>query len=143
MRHRLAGRKLSRNTSHRRALQKNLINSLFRHERIVTTLAKAKEYRPRAERLITLSKVDTVANRRRAFAILRDKEVVKKLFESLGPRFRDRPGGYTRILHFSKRRVGDDAPMALFELLDSPGTSAAAPDTKAEKKKKKKKKAED
>jgi large subunit ribosomal protein L17 len=117
MRHRLAGRKLNRSTSSRLALKKNLINSLFRHGRIRTTLPKAKEYRPRAEKLITLGRVDTVANRRRAFSILRDKLVVKKLFEEIGPRFKNRPGGYTRILHLSKRRVGDDASMALFELL--------------------------
>lgn len=117
MRHRLAGRKLGRNTAHRLALQKNLIVSLFRHERIRTTLPKAKEYRRRAEKLITLAKVDSVANRRRAFAWLRDDEIVRKLFDQIAPRFKDRPGGYTRVLHLSKRRVGDDASMALFELL--------------------------
>lgn len=117
MRHRLAGRRLGRNTAHRLALQKNLIVSLFRHERIRTTLPKAKEYRGRAEKLITLAKVDSVANRRRAFAWLRDDEIVRKLFDEIAPRFKDRPGGYTRVLHLSKRRVGDDASMALFELL--------------------------
>lgn len=117
MRHRLAGRKLGRSTAHRLALQKNLIVSLFRHERVRTTLPKAKEYRSRAEKLITLAKVDSVANRRRAFAWLRDDVIVRKLFDEIGPRFKDRPGGYTRVLHLSKRRVGDDASMALFELL--------------------------
>ena len=117
MRHRLAGRRLGRNTAHRLALQKNLIVSLFRHERIRTTLPKAKEYRRRAEKLITLAKVDSVANRRRAFAWLRDNTIVRKLFDEIAPRFKDRPGGYTRVLHLSKRRVGDDASMALFELL--------------------------
>mgnify|MGYP003572265508 FL=1 len=117
MRHRLAGRRLGRNTAHRLALQKNLIVSLFRHERIRTTLPKANEYRRRAEKLITLAKVDSVANRRRAFAWLRDNTIVRKLFDEIAPRFKDRPGGYTRVLHLSKRRVGDDASMALFELL--------------------------
>jgi len=117
MRHRNYGRKLGRTTAHRLALKKGLISSLFRHERIRTTIQKAKEYRPRAEKLITLAKRDSVANRRRAFQILRDKEVVKKLFEELGPRYKDRPGGYTRILHLPKHRIGDDARMALFELL--------------------------
>jgi len=129
MRHRLAGRKLGRNTSSRLALQKNLIVSLFRHERIRTTLPKAKEYRGRAEKLITLAKVDTVANRRRAFAWLRDDEIVRKLFDQIAPRFKDRPGGYTRVLHLSKRRVGDDASMALFELLPD-GSGDKAGDTK-------------
>jgi len=137
MRHRIAGRKLSRNTASRRALMKSLINSLFKHERIKTTLAKAKEYRPRAEKLITLGKVDSVAHRRRAFAILRDKEVVRKLFDTIGPRFRDRPGGYTRILHYSKRRVGDDAPMALFELLPDGLESQSGIEPKGKEKKKK------
>jgi large subunit ribosomal protein L17 len=143
MRHRLAGRKLGRKTSARIALKKSLINSLFRYERIRTTLPKAKEYRPRAEKLITLARVDSVANRRRAFSILRDEEVVRKLFDDIGPRFRNRPGGYTRILHIAKRRVGDDAPMALFELLPDgrEGTEAPEPaDDKAAKGKKKKKK---
>ena len=117
MRHRLAGRRLGRSSAHRLALQKNLIVSLFRHERVRTTLPKAKEYRRRAEKLITLAKVDSVANRRRAFAWLRDAEIVRKLFDEIAPRFKDRPGGYTRVLHLSKRRVGDDASMALFELL--------------------------
>jgi len=134
MRHRLAGRKLGRDTSHRLALKKSLINALFKYERIRTTLPKAKEYRPRAEKLITLAKVDTVANRRRAFSILRDKVTVKKLFEEIGPRFKNRPGGYTRILHFSKHRVGDDARMALFELL--PDEQAVAKDEGSGKKKK-------
>ena len=141
MRHRLAGRKLGRKTAARIALKKSLINSLFRYERIRTTLPKAKEYRPRAEKLITLARVDSVANRRRAFSILRDEAVVRKLFDDIGPRFRNRPGGYTRILHIAKRRVGDDAPMALFELLpdDRGGTEAAADDKAAKGKKKQKK----
>lgn len=140
MRHRLAGRKLGRKTSGRIALARSLITSLFRHERIRTTLPKAKEYRPRAERLITLAKVDSVAHRRRAFAILRDRAVVRKLFDQIGPRFRDRPGGYTRILRLTKRRVGDDAAMALLELLDdgreaAPETAAAPEKTGAGRKK--------
>lgn len=114
--------------------------SLFRHERIRTTLAKAKEYRPRAEKVITLAKVDTVARRRRAFALLRDKAVVKRLFEEIAPRFQDRPGGYTRILKFPRRRVGDDAPVALLELLPGPeGAAAAAEEAEEEKGRGKKK----
>ncbi|MBN2490357.1 MAG: 50S ribosomal protein L17 [Planctomycetes bacterium] len=130
MRHRRAGRKLGRKTAARIALQRSLINSLFKHGRIQTTLAKAKEYRPRAEKLITLARADSVARRRRAFAILRDAGVVRKLFDEIGPRFRNRPGGYTRILRVGKRRVGDDAPLALFELLHAGGAEeaeAAAP----------------
>ncbi len=119
MRHRKSGVKLSRTSSHREAMFKNMAASLFKHELIRTTLPKAKELRRVAEPLITLSKVDGVANRRLAFARLRDKQAVGKLFVELGPRFRERPGGYLRILKCGFR-AGDNAPMAYVELLDRP-----------------------
>lgn len=119
MRHRNSGRRLNRNSSHRKAMTSNMASSLFRHEGIVTTLAKAKELRRVAEPLITLAKEDSVATRRLAFARLRDKEIVGKLFSELGPRYRARPGGYTRILKYGFR-AGDNAPMALVELVDRP-----------------------
>jgi large subunit ribosomal protein L17 len=119
MRHRKSGRKLGRNSSHRKAMFRNMATSLFRHETIKTTLPKAKELRRVAEPLITLAKEDGVANRRLAFARLRDKEVVGKLFKDLGPRFKARPGGYIRILRLGPR-AGDAAPMALVMLVDGP-----------------------
>ncbi|MBA2490609.1 MAG: 50S ribosomal protein L17 [Gammaproteobacteria bacterium] len=119
MRHRNSGRQLSRNSSHRKAMTSNMASSLFRHETIITTLAKAKELRRVAEPLITLAKQDDVARRRRAFARLRDKEVVGKLFSELGPRYRARPGGYMRVLKYGFRR-GDNAAMAFVELVDRP-----------------------
>ncbi len=119
MRHQKSGRKLNRNSSHRKAMFKNMMNSLFRHEIIKTTLPKAKELRRFAEPMITLAKKDTVANRRLAFARLRDKEMVAKLFQELGPRYQDRPGGYLRILKCGFR-PGDSAPMAYVELVDRP-----------------------
>ncbi len=124
MRHRKSGVKLSRTSSHREAMFKNMAASLFKHELIRTTLPKAKELRRVAEPLITLSKVDGVANRRLAFARLRDKQAVGKLFVELGPRFRERPGGYLRILKCGFR-AGDNAPMAYVELLDRPAPAAA------------------
>ena len=125
MRHRKSGRKLGRNSSHRKAMFRNMATSLFRHETIKTTLPKAKELRRVAEPLITLAKVDGVANRRLAFARLRDKEVVGKLFKDLGPRFKARPGGYIRILRLGPR-AGDAAPMALVMLVDGPVEAEAA-----------------
>jgi len=119
MRHRKSGRKLGRNSSHRKAMFRNMAASLFRHETIKTTVPKAKELRRVAEPLITLAKEDGVANRRLAFARLRDKEVVGKLFKDLGPRFKERPGGYIRILKLGPR-AGDAAPMALVMLVDGP-----------------------
>lgn len=119
MRHRHSGRKLNRTSSHRKAMMSNLAVSLFRHEFIKTTLSKAKDLRQVAEPLITLSKKDTVANRRRAFAKLRDKDVVGKLFVELGPRYQTRPGGYMRILKCGFRS-GDNAPMAYVELVERP-----------------------
>jgi len=117
MRHRKAGRHLNRTSSHRDAMFRNMANSLFRHELIKTTLPKAKELRRVAEPLITLAKTDSVHKRRRAFARLRDKEVVGKLFVDLGPRYQSRPGGYLRILKCGFR-AGDAAPMAYVELVD-------------------------
>ncbi len=118
MRHRNIGRQLSRNSSHRAAMLRNMTASLLRHETIRTTLPKAKELRRVAEPLITLAKDDNVARRRQAFDRLRDREVVTKLFNELGPRFKDRPGGYLRILK-TGFRPGDNAPMALVTLVES------------------------
>ena len=123
MRHRKSGVKLSRTSSHREAMFKNMAASLFKHELIRTTLPKAKELRRVAEPLITLSKVDGVANRRLAFARLRDKQAVGKLFVELGPRYQARPGGYLRILKCGFRD-GDNAPMAYVELVDRPQVAA-------------------
>jgi len=117
MRHRKSGRHLNRTSSHRDAMFRNMANSLFRHELIKTTLPKAKELRRVAEPLITMAKSDTVHKRRLAFARLRDKEVVGKLFTDLGPRYEARPGGYLRILKCGYR-TGDAAPMAYVELVD-------------------------
>ncbi len=119
MRHRKSGRQLNRNSSHRKAMFSNMATSLFKHELIKTTLPKAKELRRVAEPLITLSKTDSVAKRRQAFAKLRDREVVTKLFNELGPRYQNRPGGYLRIIKCGYR-PGDDAPMAYVELVDRP-----------------------
>ena len=119
MRHRQSGRQLNRNSSHRKAMFKNMSSSLFKHELIRTTLAKAKELRRKAEPLITLAKKDSVANRRLAFARLGDRDIVTKLFNELGPRYVERPGGYLRILKCGFR-PGDKAPMAYVELVDRP-----------------------
>ena len=119
MRHHKIGRALGRNSSHRKAMFANMAVSLFTHEQIRTTLPKAKELRRVAEPLITLAKTPSVANRRLAYARLRDREAVSKLFETLGPRFQDRAGGYTRILKCGPRS-GDNAPMAYVQLLDRP-----------------------
>ena len=119
MRHQKAGRKFSRTSAHREAMFKNMAASLFKHELIKTTLPKAKELRRVAEPLITLAKVDSVANRRLAFARLRDTAAVGNLFTMLGPRYQGRPGGYLRILKCGFR-AGDNAPMAYVELVDRP-----------------------
>lgn len=119
MRHRKSGRQLSRNSAHRKAMYRNMAASLLRHETIRTTLPKAKELRRVVEPLITLAKQDGVSRRRLAFDRLRDEVAVGKLFVELGPRFRDRPGGYLRILKMGWR-PGDSAPMALVQLLDQP-----------------------
>jgi large subunit ribosomal protein L17 len=143
MRHRLSGRQLSRNAPHRHALMRNLSVALLRYETIRTTVPKAKELRRVVEPLITLGKTDSEARRRTAFARLRDAAVVEKLFTDLGPRFKARAGGYTRILHMMPR-PGDSAPMALMQLVDRPAAAAegeAGEDKAAAKKGKAKAKA--
>ncbi|BDU57241.1 MAG: hypothetical protein RIQ36_1730 [Pseudomonadota bacterium] len=125
MRHGLGLRKLNRTSSHRLAMLRNMMNSLIEHEAIKTTLPKAKELRRVIEPMITLAKEPTVANRRLAFDRLRDRDSVVKLFNELGPRFKTRPGGYTRILKMGFR-VGDNAPMAYVELVDRPEVSEAS-----------------
>lgn len=119
MRHRKSGRQLGRNASHRKAMFRNMAASLLRHEVIRTTVPKAKELRRVAEPLITMAKDDSVHKRRLAFSRLRDRDVVTKLFNELGPRYKERPGGYLRILKMGYR-AGDTAPMALVELVDRP-----------------------
>jgi large subunit ribosomal protein L17 len=119
MRHRKSGRHFNRTSSHRKAMLQNMTNSLFRHELIKTTLPKAKELRRVAEPLITMAKQDNVHKRRLAFARMRDKEMVGKLFQELGPRYQGRPGGYLRVLKCGNR-PGDNAPMAYVELVDRP-----------------------
>jgi large subunit ribosomal protein L17 len=126
MRHQLSGRQLSRNSSHRHALMRNLASALLRYETIRTTVPKAKELRRVVEPIITLGKLDNIAARRRAFAQLRDEALVEKLFSDLGPRFRTRAGGYTRILKM-ENRPGDSAPMALMQLVEKPVVAAQAP----------------
>src|SRR5574343_58860 len=125
MRHGNGLRKLNRTSAHRQAMLRNMANSLIEHEAIKTTVPKAKELRRVVEPLITLAKVDSVANRRLAFARLRDRDVVTKLFNELGKRYAARPGGYTRILKMGFR-VGDNAPLAFVELVDRPEVAAEA-----------------
>ena len=137
MRHQLSGRQLSRNSAHRHALMRNMAASLLRHETIRTTLPKAKELRRVVEPLITLGESDSLASRRRAFAQLRDEQLVEKLFGELGPRYQTRPGGYTRILRMMPR-PGDAAPMALMQLVDQPEKAAEAPAAESDKKAEKK-----
>ena len=119
MRHQQSGRQLNRNSSHRKAMFRNMAVSLFAHEVIRTTVPKAKELRRTAEPLITMAKTDSVAKRRLAYARLRDRDAVQKLFDELGPRYQERPGGYLRILKCGFR-PGDKAPMAIVELVDRP-----------------------
>ncbi len=126
MRHQKSGRKLNRNSSHRKAMFRNMAASLMEHEVIRTTVPKAKELRRVVEPLITLSKSDSVAKRRLAFSRLRNQEIVSKLFNELGPRYKERPGGYMRILKCGYR-PGDKAPMALVELVDRPVVEADVP----------------
>ena len=118
MRHRVAGRKLGRTTSHRIAMTRNMAASLIEHERIVTTVPKAKTVKPFVEKLVTLAKEPTMHNRRRAFSKLRNKEAVQKLFDVMGPRFKERPGGYCRILRLSKPRLGDNGERAILEFVE-------------------------
>lgn len=117
MRHRVRGRKLGRTTAHRTAMFRNQLTALFTHERITTTIAKAKELRPLAEKMVTLARTGTLANRRSVLTMVPDKEVVRRLFDDIAPRFTDRPGGYTRILRLG-RRHGDGAEMAIIEFVD-------------------------
>ena len=131
MRHGHGLRKLNRTSEHRLAMLRNMMNSLIEHEAIKTTVPKAKELRRVVEPMITLAKEATVANRRLAFDRLRDRDSVTKLFNDLGPRFKARPGGYTRILKMGFR-VGDNAPMALVELVDRPAASEVNPEAAAE-----------
>ena len=131
MRHRHGLRKLNRTSAHRLAMLRNMMNSLLRHEAIKTTLPKAKELRRVIEPMITLGKEPTVANKRLAFARLRDREMVSKLFDENGPRFANRNGGYTRILKMGYR-VGDNAPMAYMELVDKAAPAAEVVEEKAE-----------
>ena len=132
MRHRVRGYKLGRTAAHRTAMTRNMMVSLIDHERITTTVPKAKHLRPIIEKMVTLGKKDTQANRRRAFSKLRDKDAVSKLFEVLGPRFNERPGGYCRILKLSKPRLGDAGERAIIEFVErtldetSPEEQAAA-----------------
>ena len=135
MRHGLSGRQLSRNAPHRRAMLRNMAASLLKHETIRTTVPKAKELRRVVEPLITMGKIDTLAKRRTAFSRLRDAKVVEKLFDELGPRFKARAGGYTRILHMAPR-PGDNAPMALMQLVDGPAAVEAKGDDEAKTTKK-------
>jgi large subunit ribosomal protein L17 len=128
MRHGSGLRKLNRTSSHREAMLRNMTNSLLLHEAIKTTLPKAKELRRVVEPLITLGKTPTLANRRLAFARLRDRDMVTKIFNVLGPRYAKRPGGYTRVLKFGFR-LGDNAPMAFVELMDRPEVTEAATTT--------------
>ena len=141
MRHRVAGYELGRNSAHRKALRRNLARSLFLHGKVVTTRTKAKAVRPFAEKLITLGKRGDLAARRRALALLPDKDVVKRLFDEVAPKFADRPGGYTRILKkvYGKtwhNRLGDNAPMAILELVGDAEESAKSA-KKAKKSRKK------
>ena len=130
MRHRESGRKLNRNSSHRKAMFRNMSASLVQHEVIRTTLPRAKELRRVAEPLITMARTDSVAKRRLAFARLRDRSAVTKLFTELGPRYKDRPGGYLRILKCGYRN-GDNAPMAIVELVDRPVQAESSESGKA------------
>jgi len=126
MRHRVAGFKLGRTTSHRIAMTRNMAVSLIEHERIITTTPKAKAVKPFVEKLVTLSKESTTHNRRRAFAMLRSKDAVEKLFDTLGPRFQERPGGYCRIMKLMKPRLGDAGERSILEFVErTPKTESA------------------
>ncbi len=117
MRHRMQGRKLGRTSAHRKAMFRNQLTALFTHERIITTLAKAKDLRPQAERMVTLARSTDLASRRKALSVVSDRAVVRHLFDDIAPRFAERPGGYTRIMRLGRRR-GDGAEMAIIEFVD-------------------------
>jgi len=146
MRHRVGGRKLRRSPSHRKALLRNLVTSLFKHGRVITTPAKAKAVRPLAERLITAARTGTLAARRNVLAVLYEKDVVKKLFDEVAPKYADRPGGYTRILKhvrgLGKNRLGDNAETCIFELVGQEAEREAADKKRLEARKKEKEKSE-
>jgi large subunit ribosomal protein L17 len=131
MRHRVKGFKLGRTASHRKAMYKNMSVSIIDHERIITTQVKAKAIRPVVEKLVTLGKIDTKHNRRRAFAQLRSAEAVEKLFDILGPRFAERAGGYCRIVKLAKRRLGDGGERAIIEFVERTQVEAPAVDVEA------------
>lgn len=140
VRHQVRGRALGRTSAHKKALGRNILAALFTHERIITTVAKAKEFRPAAERMITLAKTRNLARIRRAISYLPDETVVKKLFDVIGPRFATRNGGYTRVLKLGGRRLGDNAPLAMLELVErtpkadvSPAPTVEAEETKPAK----------
>ena len=153
MRHRIAGRQLSRTSEHRLAMRRNLVSSLFEHETVSTTIQKAKEVRSFAEKLITLSKKGTLASRRRAISLLgnrsiynddggknsRSGSVIGKLFSEIGPRYLDRSGGYTRIIRLSKRRLGDNGQLVLLQLVGQEETAEQSGDKKGSGKKKRSK----
>ena len=126
MRHRCAGNRLGRTTEHRQAMTKNMANSLILHERIITTTPKAKAIKPFVEKLVTLAREDTLHHRRMVFAALRDKVTVDKLFSTIGPRFKTRPGGYCRILHLSKPRLGDNGQRSIVEFVERSPKEAQA-----------------
>jgi large subunit ribosomal protein L17 len=126
MRHRVRGRRLARTSSHRTALGRNLLRAIVQHHRIITTLAKAKEYRPFIERMVTLAREKNLANIRRVLVHLKDRELVAHLFDVIGPHFKDRNGGYTRILRMAKNRLGDNGARALVEFVDLPRPAAEA-----------------
>ena len=130
--HRMHGRKFGRKTKHRIAMKRNLVSSLLEHGRIITTLAKAKEYRPHAEKIISLGRNKTLHNIRLAERKLATKDVIRKLFDEIGPRFRDRPGGYTRIRKLSKPRLNDCAPRAILELVDYVPAARGADDASSD-----------
>jgi large subunit ribosomal protein L17 len=119
MRHRVLGKKLNRSSAHRQSMERNFICSVIKHERVVTTLAKAKAMRRNLEKMITLGKTKDLTRFRRAVAYLRDEDAAQKLFEVLGPRYADRPGGYSRIVRLGQHRIGDGAPKAILELVDN------------------------
>ncbi len=133
MRHQVRGRKLNRSTSHRKAMFRNMVTDLLRHERITTTSAKAKECRSLADRMITYAKAGDLNSRRMAAKILRDPKVLQKLFSELGPRFADRPGGYTRVLKLEGQRHGDNAEMSILELVEGDFKPKAKKDKPAAK----------
>ncbi len=145
MRYKKRGRKLNRASSHYKAMLRNLVTSLFVHGRVITTPANAKEARPFAEKLITLAKDGSLHARRRAISLLHDEHVVDSLFSEIGPRYKDRPGGYSRVLHLAKPRLGYSAPQVLIELVEEEmeskakaapaAATVATTDTKAEEKK--------